>query len=159
MTSQRMRVDAHQIAAAAAAAGKIPPWRVGYWEARIEAGGQAGAQAVTELVEASAAPSDVLASWRRGPQAAARSPADPDDPEGIIERLWPTEPGAGHGREPDRLRQLEERLPPRASARPKLADPVAAGIARRAWDAKARPRVGDMPDDAIFAMLFEPGET
>jgi hypothetical protein len=90
--------QAAQLVDSAIASGRTPPWRRGYWLGRIAAGGRAAGEAVTQLVQFTPAPPDVVASWDRDPRtrraraggrvAAAGSPHPTDDE--LYASLYPT---------------------------------------------------------------------
>ena len=135
MAGQRVRftaAQADQVVAAAVTSGRIPPWRAGYFRARLAAGGPVGGQAVATLVSLTPAPPDVVASWDRQPRAAADPTHIGDDDEDELYRtLYPTDEQAAAwaergGREPDRLAQVADRqayLLSQAAAAGDLADP------------------------------------
>jgi len=97
--SGRRRVSQEIIRAVAR--GALTRERAGFYVAKaLDNPDQAGA--VADLV-----------SQLWGPGQGA--PPDADDPDGVLAALWPADQ-PGQPREPDRLRQLEERLAPRAAA-------------------------------------------
>jgi hypothetical protein len=94
---QRMRFSVGQVRAmvdGAVRAGKIPPWRAGYYWHRIMAGGRTGAEVITTLLHLHPAP-DLAASWAgdsRVVAASAGSPPGPDgDDEALYEALYPSD--------------------------------------------------------------------
>jgi hypothetical protein len=63
---------------------KIPSWRAGFYRARIVAGGEQGAHAVTTLLQLAPARPDVIASWDRDPRARAAAAAKSEPTESEI---------------------------------------------------------------------------
>jgi hypothetical protein len=84
------RAEVSQFVAAAVASGRTPPWRAPYWRDRLMAGGRAGAEAITTLIQLTPAPPDIAAAWDRDPRTvAAGSPAAGPTPDQVYDALYP----------------------------------------------------------------------
>lgn len=103
---QRMRLDPVELVNAAIAGGKIHPKNRDAWLIKLARGGTQAGQAVTDLLHMWPADPATRASWVRG----AAPDLDPEDPYGVMPKLWP-DGVSGPPCEPDRLAQLEQRLP------------------------------------------------